>query len=242
MVTKFKRNLFLAFIVTLLTAGGVASRSIADVPAVNLNEQTESHSELPVIKTIDKGLTDAEEAARDSAVKVSHPSFRSYGSGTYFKYDGRYFILTAAHVVDSSPIALIIGRDELVPGRVVYINEDTDIAFLEVNKLHSRKHVTLRNNFDADIGDSVTYTGFPNGRDLLTISGRVSGYRGHWLIVQGYAWMGASGSGIFDQSGKIIGVVSMVDVGMFNGPQVIEDIVHVAKLNREDMRKFKEAL
>jgi len=237
-VFNVKKNLFLAFIVTALTAGGLSSNSEAGKPAVNLNNTIES----PIIKTIDHGLTQAEESARNSAVKVSAPDFSSYGSGTYFKLKGRYFILTAAHVVDETPVALILGRDEMIPARVVYINVNTDIAFLEVEKLHSRDPVSLRNNYSADIGDSVTYTGFPNGRDLMTISGRVSGFRGHWLMVQGYAWMGASGSGVFDQNGKIIGVVSMVEVGRFAVPQVIEDIVHVAKLNKEDFRKFQEVL
>ena len=235
---NFRKNLFLAFIVTALTAGGLAPHSEAREPAVNLREATET----PVIRTTSHGLTTAEEAARNSAVKVSSPDFRSYGSGTYFKYKGRHFVLTAAHVVDHTPIALIVGRNELSPARVVYINVNTDIAFLEVEEMHSREPVTLRHNHDSDIGDAVTYTGFPNGRDLLTISGRVSGFRGHWLMVQGYAWMGASGSGVFDQDGKIVGVVSMVEVGSFAVPQIIEDIVHVAKLNEEDMRKFKETL
>ena len=239
MVTKFKKNLFLAFIVTALTAGGPATISNAGEPAVNLNEP----STEPVIRSIDQGLTRAEEAARESAVKVSSPDFRGYGSGTYFEYEGRHFILTAAHVVDDNPIALIMGRSEMVPGRVIYANDNTDIAFLEIDRrLNSREGVALRNNHRVDIGDSVTYTGFPNGRDLLTISGRVSGYRGHWLMVQGYAWMGASGSGVFDQSGRVVGVVSMVEVGYYRSPQIIEDIVHVAKLNEEDMRKFREAL
>ena len=235
---KFKKNLFLAFIVTALTAGGSASTSLADSPAVNLSEE----SVEPVIRSIGH-LTRAEEAARDSAVKVSAPDFRSYGSGTYFEYRGRHFILTAAHVVDDTPVALIMGRSELVPGRVIYINNDTDIAFLEIDsKMNTRESVSLNNNFDAEVGNNVTYTGFPNGRDLLTISGRISGYRGHWLVVQGYTWMGASGSGVFDQNGKIVGVVSMVEVGHYAVPQIVEDIVHVAKLNEEDMRNFRAVL
>lgn len=235
----FKKNLFLAFIVTVLTAGWPATESVAGEPAVNLNEEISK----PVIRTIDQGLTRAEEAARNSAIKVASPDLQRHGSGTYFEYSDRFFIITAAHVVDDTPIALIIGRGEMMPGRVVYLNSNADIAFLEIESaLSTREGITLRNNFNAEVGDNVTYTGFPNGRDLLTISGRVSGYRGHWLMVQGYAWMGASGSGVFDQAGRIIGVVSMVEVGFYNGPQIIEDIVHVAKLNESDMRKFREAL
>ena len=236
---NLKKNLFLAFIATALTAGWPSTVCVAGEPAVNLNEQTTE----PVIRTTDQGLTRAEEAARNSAVKVSSPDFRSYGSGTYFEHHDRHFILTAAHVVSRNPVALIMGRGEMIPGRVIYQNPDTDIAFLEIpGPLLTRDSVTLHHNFDPAVGDNVTYTGFPNGRDLLTISGRVSGYRGHWLIVQGYTWMGASGSGVFDQNGKIIGVVSMVEVGYYGHPQIIEDIIHVAKLNESDIRRFNEIL
>ena len=43
-------------------------------------------------------------------------------------------------------------------------------------------------------------------------------------------------------NGKIVGVVSMVEVGHYAVPQIVEDIVHVAKLNEEDMRNFRAVL
>ena len=104
-----------------------------------------------------------------------------------------------------------------------------------LNSLHSQ-HL----NHEPHVGDALAYTGFPNGTDLLTITGRVSGYRGRWVIVQSYIWMGASGSGVFDSRGRLIGVVSMVEIGNFKFPQVIEDVGYIAKISEEDERKIRE--
>lgn len=195
---------------------------------------------FPRIESVDHESSYSERLSRQSSVKVYHPDFGGFGSGTYIKYNGRFFILTAAHVVRGENHMLILGRDEVVPGRVAYTNDASDIAFLEVERMNSREPVGLRNNHDPHISDNLVYTGFPNGTDLLTITGRISGFRGHWLVVQGYTWMGASGSGVFDNRGQLVGVVSMVEVGNFRHPQIIEDIVYVAKLDSTDMGFFRD--
>ena len=196
--------------------------------------------ELPRIENVDHESSYSERLSRRSSVKVYHPDFGGFGSGTYAKFDDRFFILTAAHVVRGESHMLILGRDEVVPGRVVYTNDASDIAFVEVEEMNSREPIRIRNNYDPHISDNLVYTGFPNGTDLLTITGRISGFRGQWLVVQGYTWMGASGSGVFDSRGRLVGVVSMVEVGNFHRPQVIEDIVYVAKLSKADMGFFRD--
>ena len=189
---------------------------------------------------VDHKASHAERISRKSSVQVHHPDFRGFGSGTYFKLKNRHFILTAAHVVRDMNYMMVSGRDELVPGRVVYTNPASDIAILEVDKMNTRTPVKFRINHDPHVGDSLAYTGFPNGTDLLTITGRVSGYRGRWLVVQSYIWMGASGSGVFDSQGRLIGVVSMVEIGNFRFPQVIEDVGYIAKISEEDEKKIRE--
>ena len=80
------------------------------------------------------------------------------------------------------------------------------------------------------IGLDVNFTGFPNSRDLISIRGRVSGIenRSKFLLLHSYAWMGSSGSVVYDKDGSLLGVLSAVDVGHRFGPQIIEDIVHVS--------------
>ena len=209
-----------------------------------ITEDTISPEESAIVgptnmENVDHESTYAERISRKSSVKVYHTDFRGFGSGSYIKIKNRYFVLTAAHVVRDRPVMMIMGRDEILPAKVIYSNDASDIAFLEVERMHSRIPVKLRLNHSPHISDNVAYTGFPNGTDLLTITGRVSGFRGQWLVVQGYTWMGASGSGVFDSQGRLVGVVSMVEVGQFHGPQIIEDVVYVAKLSKEDIENFR---
>jgi len=191
------------------------------------------------LEFIDHQASYAEIASRKSSVQVHNPDFRGFGSGTYFVQKGRHFILTAAHVVDDKEHMMISGRDEIVPGRVVYTNPATDIAVIEVDKMNTRDPVRLRVNGNPHVGDAVAYTGFPNGTDLLTITGRISGYRGSWVVIQSYTWMGASGSGVFDSRGRLVGVVSMVEIGHYRAPQVIEDVGYVAKISEADVRGIR---
>lgn len=196
-----------------------------------------------VIKTIEVGLTPAEEAARNASVQVVTPSFGGYGSGTYLKVGERHLILTAAHVVDDRSHMVILGRGEVKVSRVIYANHRADIAFIELPApMTSRIPTVLKNNFSPEIGTHVTYTGFPNNSDLITITGRIAGVQGRYHIMQGYAWMGASGSGVFDQRGRIIGVVSMVEVGQYAVPQIIEDIVWIAPLDESDTTALQQLL
>ena len=215
---------------------GKDTQTVAVSPVVS---EEALRAETPSMENVDHESTFAERISRGSSVKVYHSDFRGFGSGSYIKIQDRFFVLTAAHVVREQEVMMIMGRDEILPGRVVYTNDASDIAFLEVEKMHSRVPVRLRLNYNAHISDSVAYTGFPNGTDLLTITGRVSGFRGQHLVVQGYTWMGASGSGVFDNRGRLIGVVSMVEVGQFHGPQIIEDVVYVAKLSHQDVENFR---
>ena len=226
------------------TSNQSASTLIA-ASAPSLTDASSEHADaiedsLPRIENVDHESSFAERMSRRASVKVYHPDFGGFGSGAYIKHNNRYFILTAAHVVRGEDHMLVLGRDEVVPGRVVYVNEASDIAFLEVERMNTRTPVRVRNNYNPHVSDYLVYTGFPNGTDLLTITGRISGFRGQWLVVQGYTWMGASGSGVFDSRGRLVGVVSMVEVGNFRHPHVIEDIVYVARLNEEDMRFLKD--
>lgn len=179
----------------------------------------------------------ARDNARKAAVKVLTPDGR--GSGTYFKV-GKYFIvITAQHVVRDSEVVLIEGRNgETVLGQPILQGVGTDVAVILVPEINSRDALSYRplpspRNIENLIGREVTYTGFPASHDLMTIDGKIAGYENGHIIVHSYGWPGSSGSGVFDMRGRMIGVVSAVDVGQWNWmipPQLVEDIVWVAPL------------
>jgi len=184
---------------------------------------------------------------RDAAVRISDDNAMVFGSGSYIKYAGRDLIVTAAHVVRNSSTMLVYERDGLDPvvGHTVYVDAQNDMAFLLLDApMQSRDpiRVNLKRPKRLEAGDSVVYTGFPNRYDLLTIFGNVAGFTAaDNYVVHSYAWMGASGSGVYSRRGHLIGVLVAIDVARnpldrfgVAPPQLIEDVVHVIPIWKVD--------
>jgi hypothetical protein len=95
-----------------------------------------------------------------------------------------------------------------------------------------------------DVGEELIYSGFPSLHQMLSFSCTVSNedYNG-MLVVYGYAWFGASGSGFVDRRGRVVGILSAVSVEDFYGhPQVIETLVIASPILPEHVDGIKEAI
>jgi len=182
------------------------------------------------------GLTSVARNSRASAVYISvvkNNGNQGMGSGTYGIYKGYPVIITAAHVVsDCSTIIVSSYNGEMEAGRVAYLDEEADLAVLYVEPMRSMpqqrfKFIGPKRDL---IGKDVVYSGNPNRVGLLTIYGNVAGYSYNRIILHSYAWMGASGSGVYDKHGNLVGVVSAISIGRWIMPQLIEDVVYVAPI------------
>jgi S1-C subfamily serine protease len=159
---------------------------------------------------------------------------------------GRHVVVTAAHVIRSESVMAIDGRDgETAMGKVVFIDEANDLAFLVVPKMETRTPIRYRPRKSYDdrlVGATLTYTGFPSHHDLLTIRGYVSALEEQMLVTNMFGWFGASGSGAFDIQGRLVGVVSGIDVGNFSMLGIrfpLESIVWVAPVSQIDHEALK---
>ena len=193
-------------------------------------------------------LTLSEQRARKAAVKVRSLLQDGHGSGTYMVAYGRRIVATAAHVVRSESTMAIDGRDgETVIGKVVFVDEDVDLAFLVVPQLETRTAIRYRPQSRYDerlVGTHLTYTGFPSHHDLLTIRGYIAALEHNMVVSNMFAWFGSSGSGVFDQRGRYLGCVSGVDVGRFGfGLRVpLEEIVWIAPVSQIDHDVLKSRI
>ena len=82
------------------------------------------------------------------------------------------------------------------------------------------------------MGEEVFYCGLPNRKDAACFSGLISYVKEDVINIHSYAWMGASGSAVLDKRGRIVGVLSAIEVGMAWGMlEIIEDVVWVKRLD-----------
>ena len=207
----------------------------------------EESGELTFREAFDR-LSNVSDRARAAAVKVINvgENFQAQGSGTIFKVDGQFIVITAAHVVQDAQSVIITTPDGLgYFGTPLMTNHELDYAILLVPEIAGRTPLRLRPLQEAQmrVGAHVTYTGFPNGHNLLSISGEISGMaRGEHLIMHSYAWPGSSGSCVFDNQGRLVGVLRAVDVGTAFLPQIIEDIVWIVPAWRIDFSALRAML
>jgi len=184
-----------------------------------------------------------ERRARAAAVKVESLLGSGHGSGTYMVAYGQRIVVTAAHVVEGSTTMRIVGRDgESVVGRVIFRDDAGDIAVLVVPEMKTRTAVRYRPQLSYDerlVGTKLTYTGFPSHHDLLTIRGYIAAIEKNYIVTNMFGWFGSSGSGVFDERGRLIGVVSGIDVGRFLMPVPLEDVVWVAPMSMLDHETLK---
>ena len=100
---------------------------------------------------------------------------------------------------------------------------------LKVENLSIEKAINFKIKKIPKLLDKTYYTGYPNNIGPLTMTGTIAGFAdsGH-IFVNSYAWTGSSGSGVFDQNGKLIGIIMALDVGSTQyGVDVLENLLIV---------------
>ncbi|MGP4096972.1 trypsin-like peptidase domain-containing protein [Nonomuraea sp. KM90] len=112
-------------------------------------------------------------AARVLPSVVSVETRRSGGSG--FVLDGRGHILTNAHVVSgNSQVTVVTGDGSRLSAAVIGVDDDEDLAVLEVDYPRELTPATLGRSSDLSVGDQVLAIGSPLGLSGTVTAGIVS--------------------------------------------------------------------
>ena len=170
-----------------------------------------------------------------------------HASGNYFKIGQHRFIITAAHVVVDGGTFYVEDYKDKVELEIVWIDVGNDIAFaIPKKKLKSIKPVNYRTNKKLDIiGETMVYAGFPADLNKSVFHGTVATQSRYSFMMQSFALPGASGSVVFDNKGRIVGVLSAIKVG-YHGlgpwPQLHGSLVFVNRLNFYDKYMIEELL
>lgn len=165
------------------------------------------------------------------------------GSGNYLKMGKYEFILTASHVVSEGEIYALQG-DRAVPLRLVYNNPQRDIAIVVPEGDLDVKPQKLRINKKGFLeGTNTNYTGYPSDLGKSVFSGLVSRSTEQTLLVQSFALPGSSGSVVFDNKGRVLGVVSAVKLighPYSPHPELVETMLYVERVSFINKRFLKE--
>tara|TARA_Y100001970_G_scaffold287553_2_gene412496 strand:- start:1559 stop:2278 length:720 start_codon:yes stop_codon:yes gene_type:complete len=194
---------------------------------------------VPTCHKSTKGLRYANKSSVQISFMVGNAEVGK-ASGNYFKYRGNTFILTAAHVADASRDATLIVKERVgidySTVRVAYSSETNDLAILVLDKeLETVDPIKWKrkDRWDVDVGDSLYYTGHPMDMDHLSFEGFVSRVYLDTIVMQGFAYMGSSGSAVFDGRGRVVGVISAIKFDVPGGafPQLIPTMVLVGPIS-----------
>lgn len=216
---------------------------VSEQPEAQLAQEAVIENEYEVEAA---SLSIMENRTRRASVKVYTPT-GGHGSGAYFLYQDRHIVLTAAHVVDEGGIYLVVDQNgSQRVGTVIYRDAARDFAALIIPEFEKTKPLRLRTpSYDIRrrIGEDLIFSGFPSHHSLTTIRGRVAGFEGPILIMHASAWMGSSGSSVFDQAGNFVGILYGVSVGRFRGePTIIEDFIWVLPYDQINWSELDIAL
>ena len=188
-----------------------------------------------------------------SSVQIFSLDMKSYSlaslSGTYFTYNEHYYVFTSAHGIlgECSKIKISFYKSVSSCIELTYIDKKRDYAIIQVEKMNNRTPVNFPNVLanpkkSFNLLDKVYYTGYPNNVGPTTWHGTIAGYGSDYLILQSYAWSGASGSGVFDEKGNLVGIIMALDTGDSRfGMQVLNNFVIITPVWIVEWEKvFKE--
>ncbi|MDQ2855141.1 MAG: trypsin-like peptidase domain-containing protein, partial [Acidobacteriota bacterium] len=103
------------------------------------------------------------------------PRRPSRGVGSGFIVDGKGYILTNQHVIEGATritVGLLSG--EKFRGKVVGVDEETDVAVIKIDPSHDLPTVKLGDSNGAQVGDWVLAIGSPFGLDQTVTAGIIS--------------------------------------------------------------------
>ncbi|HKP71737.1 MAG TPA: Do family serine endopeptidase [Pyrinomonadaceae bacterium] len=153
----------------------------------------------------------------------------SRGVGSGFIVDPKGYILTNQHVIEGATrITVRFQSGEVIRGRVVGEDDETDLAVVKVESTRELPTVKLGNSDEAQVGDWVLAVGSPFGLDQTVTAGiistrerstPVSSSFQRFLQTDAAINRGNSGGPLVNMRGEVIGINSQIatSTGDYNG-------------------------
>jgi S1-C subfamily serine protease len=212
------------------------------------HEMPMAETDSTFLRALDPRVSKGAKRAYNSSViiySILDNGMPAVGSGNYFKIRNHRFIVTAFHVVDGAKRISIIERSgDVVFGKVVLVDEQRDFAVLKINEnLTYTEPVRYSIDETTLIGQPIYHCGHPNEVFFNLSQGVVTNKEDDFYITNANAWPGSSGSVVFSENGRVLGVISAVNVDAPYGlPQIIPYLVRIGIMRDLSSDKIVEAL
>lgn len=153
----------------------------------------------------------------------------SRGVGSGFIVSPKGYILTNEHVVEgASRITVGLQSGDKYRGRIIGIDEETDVAVIKIDTPHDLPTVVLGDSNSAQVGDWVLAMGSPFGLDQTVTAGIISKKEREtpyftsfqrFLQTDAAINRGNSGGPLVNMRGEVIGINSQIatSTGDYNG-------------------------
>jgi hypothetical protein len=170
-----------------------------------------------------------EQRLRMSTIKIENTKGWS-GSGETIKYNGKFYILSAGHLVSTMKDQLYLVESGFIISKlnIVKVNHEQDLALFSVadENLSPRFYVEISDKYSAP-GESIYVVGNPAGIERVFSEGRVVKYIPGYMLFLNHSWFGSSGGGIYNKQGGLVGIISFLATadnnpyGIVNNPNPI---------------------
>jgi serine protease Do len=196
-------------------------------PAVVNIETMTAAPETPERDEVEKDDQGANNPLLDMFRRQARRPSRGVGSG--FIVSPKGYILTNEHVIEGATrITVGLQSGEKYRGRIIGIDEETDVAVIKIETSQDLPTVTLGDSNSAEVGDWVLAMGSPFGLDQTVTAGIISKKEREtpyftsfqrFLQTDAAINRGNSGGPLVNMRGEVIGVNSQIatSTGDYNG-------------------------
>tara|TARA_A100001515_G_scaffold139928_1_gene135074 strand:- start:436 stop:1203 length:768 start_codon:yes stop_codon:yes gene_type:complete len=254
MLNKLKR-----WLIYFLVIGACFSLGILAVYSTTQSLKLSTKQEIQSLDNITDNISSEKKRAiwlsRNSSVNIMSLSTETESiassSGTYIKYRNSHYILTVSHGVRGSceQIRIVVQANLYECQEISALNKQHDYAIIKVEEIEELSPIRIPRSLPKNsawdeqisIQTGTIYTGYPNSIGPMTLGGTIVGFAdSEDIYMHSFAWPGASGSGVFNENGKLIGYVMAISLGFTEyGISVLEDIVIVVPLYKIDWRELE---
>jgi len=207
---KYKRVVAIAASIAGVTALGISGLTSYLSPKADNKSVEILRRKMAVLEKNQSSL--AHELNESKASRIPESPVK-YG-GTGFLIDGKGYIVTSAHVVNSASAVRVQNSKGEFDTKIIYINPKSDLAVLKIVDSNFKSLSSLPygiSKTSGDLGEPIFTLGYP--RDEIVYGegymSAITGFEGDTLACQiaVAANPGNSGGPVLDRNGDVIGVL-----------------------------------